>query len=253
MESDCVADPTTTLEARSALSRRSSTSNATGSAPPATSPDWALAAPGIDVVEVANLSLITLALPYGVDGDTLSQMVEAAFDITLPTLGSSSKARHGERFLGLHQDRLFVLFDTPADDRPAGESSGDGVASEAHCSTAEITFLERLRNRDSLDPDEDDGSAEPAIFLNDQSDSWMMLRMSGTRCRQALERICPLDLHPDMFELDDVARTVMEHLSVVILRESEDGFLLLSPRSSARSFVHEIEVSVTNVRDLQEI
>jgi len=198
-----------------------------------------VSAKGIEIAEITDLALVTLALPYGVDGDTLSQIVEAAFDITLPVLGSSSIARHGERFLGLHQDRLYILLD---DDRARVAKLG--------YSTAECLFLERLADREALDPDEDDGNAEPILFLNDQSDSWFMVRLSGKRARQVLERVCPLDLHEEVFELDDCARTSMEHLAVIIVREADDGFLLLSPRSTARSFVHELELSVDYTSEL---
>lgn len=200
---------------------------------------FTLSAPGIDLLEVTDLALVTLALPYGVDGDTLTQIVEAAFDITLPTLGSSSIARHGERFLGLHQDRLYILL---ADD-------GTGVA-EAGRSSAESIFVERLADRETLDPDEDDGNAEPLLFLSDQSDSWSMLRLSGKRSRHVLERLCPLDLHDEVFDVDACARTSMEHLAVIILREADDAFLMLSPRSTARDFVHELELSIDYTRDL---
>ena len=80
-----------------------------------------------------------------------------------------------------------------------------------------------------------------------QSDNWVGVRISGTRSRDALERICPLDLHPDVFGIDQVARTVMEHLGVIILREDKDSFLMLSASSSAKSFLHAIETSIHNV------
>jgi len=133
---------------------------------------FSLSARGIEIVEVTDLALVTLALPYGVDGDTLSQIVEAAFDITLPVLGTSAIARHGERFLGLHQDRLYILLDDDC-----------ARVAESNYSTAESLFLERLADREALDPDEDDGNAEPLLLLNDQSDSWFTVRLSGKRSR----------------------------------------------------------------------
>ena len=73
--------------------------------------------------------------------------------------------------------------------------------------------------------------------------------MSGTGVRVALERICPLDLDDQAFPEGRVARTAMEHLSVIILRDGPDSFLLMSPRSSARSFRHAVELSVENVSE----
>jgi sarcosine oxidase subunit gamma len=74
-----------------------------------------------------------------------------------------------------------------------------------------------------------------------------MLRVSGPKSRIALERICPLDLHPSTFPQGRVARTLMEHLGVIILHEGPDTYLLLSARSSAGSFLHAVETSVRNV------
>ena len=64
------------------------------------------------------------------------------------------------------------------------------------------------------------------------------------RCREALERICPLDLHPDAFGVDHAARTVMEHLGVLIIRTGEEAYLLLSASSSAGSFQHALHLSM---------
>ena len=89
----------------------------------------------------------------------------------------------------------------------------------------------------------------PAAYVTDQSDSWAMLRIAGAGIRAALERICPLDLDDEVFPQGRVARTAMEHLSAIILRDGEDSFLLMSPRSSARSFLHAVELSAENVSE----
>ena len=83
-----------------------------------------------------------------------------------------------------------------------------------------------------------------AGYYTDQSDSWVMLQIAGPGSRAALERICMLDLHSDAFPVDTVARTTMEHLGVMVLRDGEDSFLLMSARSSARSFLHAVETSI---------
>lgn len=82
--------------------------------------------------------------------------------------------------------------------------------------------------------------------ITDQSDSWVEIEMSGSKVREKLERLCPIDLHPDAFPVNAVARTSMEHLGVIIMRlkDSADDhacFLLLSPRSSAKSFLHALK------------
>jgi sarcosine oxidase subunit gamma len=86
-----------------------------------------------------------------------------------------------------------------------------------------------------------------AGYIVDQSDSWAMVRLTGPNCRAALERICSLDLDPGVFPPGRVARTVMEHLSVIILCETDTKYTLLSPRSSAGSFMHALDTSARNV------
>ena len=128
------------------------------------------------------------------------------------TLGS----RLATRVLGMQPDQVFILFESPDPDQ------------------AVLTVA---------------GALGSAAYVTDQSDSWAMLRMSGTGVRVALERICPLDLDDQAFPEGRVARTAMEHLSVIILRDGADSFLLMSPRSSARSFRHAVELSVENVSE----
>ncbi|MDX1786447.1 MAG: sarcosine oxidase subunit gamma, partial [Roseovarius sp.] len=70
--------------------------------------------------------------------------------------------------------------------------------------------------------------------------------ISGPGSLAALERICMLDLHPDAFKVNAVARTVMEHMGAIIARTGEDTYLLLSASSSAKSFLHAIELSIEN-------
>ncbi len=84
-------------------------------------------------------------------------------------------------------------------------------------------------------------------YFTDQTDNWCQIRLTGPQVIQALERICPLDLDLRQFPVGSCARTVMEHLSSMIIRESEEGFLLLSPSSSSESFLETIEQSFLNI------
>lgn len=84
-------------------------------------------------------------------------------------------------------------------------------------------------------------------WTTDQSDSYCLLRLEGARSREALERICPLDLHPGSFAVDAASRTVMEHLGALLIREGTDRYLLMSARSSALSFLHAVETSIQNI------
>jgi len=93
-------------------------------------------------------------------------------------------------------------------------------------------------------PELDEGA-----YVTDQSDSWASMRLSGPMSRAALERICPIDLHPSVFPVNQVTRTSMEHLAVIILCESDDRYLMLSPTSSSESFLHAIVMSLQNVHE----
>lgn len=104
--------------------------------------------------------------------------------------------------------------------------------------------------------DEDDQSATAFIApitgenaaITDQSDSWVHLRVSGPKARDALVRICPINLHAGAFPQGSVARTTMEHMGAIILNPDDiDVFDLLAPRSSAKSFLHAVMTSVHNV------
>ena len=167
----------------------------------------------VTLAEVTGLSLVSAAVPQGGD-DAFAAALAAGLGTARPATGDSTPGdRYGARLLGMQPDQLFILFEAPDPDRPA------------------LTVAEALG---------------PAAYVTDQSDSWAMLRIAGAGVRAALERICMLDLDDAAFPEGRVARTVMEHLAVIILRDGPDSFLLMSPRSSARSFLHAVEVSVAN-------
>jgi sarcosine oxidase subunit gamma len=167
---------------------------------------------GVTLQELTGLSLVSIAVPMG-GRDELARTTESVFGVTLPDVGSSIYSEAGRiRLLGLQREQLFLSIEYQGDDAVAlikGKLGGAG-------------------------------------YYTDQSDSWAMLRIAGHGCRRALNRICMLDLDPDSFVVGAVSRTTMEHLGVIILRDGPDSFLLLSPRSSADSFLHALETSVSN-------
>jgi len=173
---------------------------------------------GLSVAEVSGTAIVSLAVPLG-GAVALAAAVKSAYGVELPAVGQSAVSKTGNaRFLGLARDQFFLLFDDTGID-PVG------AVSEKLSETA---------------------------WLTDQSDAWALLGVTGPNCRAALERICPLDLHPSAFAVGVVARTVMEHLSVIIQREAEDTFLLMSPRSSSGSFLHAVTNSAENVAPMAD-
>ena len=167
----------------------------------------------IAITEVSDRALVSLAVPNGKQ-QQLAERIKTVFAADLPQPGKSAVAqRDSARLLGLARDQFFIAFDDHQSDP------------EAHIK---------------------DLVGETG-YVVDQSDSWVMLSVEGARSRSMLERICPIDLNPASFAIGDVARTVMEHHSAIIVREGEDGYLLLSPRSSAKSFAHAVQVSAESI------
>ena len=83
------------------------------------------------------------------------------------------------------------------------------------------------------------------MAMTDQSDSWVILALSGLHSRQTLARICPIDCSASAMQVGTTARTSMEHFGAIITRRPDEGddqpcFWLLSARSSAASFLHVI-------------
>lgn len=168
---------------------------------------------GADLIEVADLDIVSIAIPLGGEAAFIAAL-SAAYKTSKPEpCGSTLSADGKTRFIWMSADQLFSL-------------------SESAEASIETTVKEKLKD---------------TVYVTLQSDSWVGLRLSGPKARVALERICPIDLHPSAFPEGRVARTVMEHLGVIVLRESDDGFLLLSASSSAGSFLHAIETSIQNV------
>lgn len=85
------------------------------------------------------------------------------------------------------------------------------------------------------------------LAMTDQSDSWVVLALAGSLVHQTLERICPIDCSASAMPIGTAARTIIEHLGAIILRRPDDGdntcFWLLSPRSSATSFLRAVTAS----------
>lgn len=168
---------------------------------------------GIVILGVTRVSAVSASIPR--DGETsVSAAIKKRFGENLPAVGRSlCDQDQSTRLLRLGAGELLLLIDTFTADPVA--SAREIFGQTAH--------------------------------LVDLSDSHAMLEISGGRCLEALERICPLDLHPDRFGQGAVARTLMEHLDVIILRSGEDKFLLISARSTAGDFLHAVKISAENV------
>ncbi len=167
---------------------------------------------GASLVEVDGYALCSLAVPLG-GRQALGQCLQTALGLALPAIGNSCLSSDGMyRLLGLQQDQFFLT-------------------AEAESGTV-TPFVATL--------------VEDKAYVTDQSDSWAKLRLNGPIAREVLMRLCMIDLHPIAFTTGAVVRTVMEHMSVILLKESDESFILFTPRSSAGSFVHAVEEAMNS-------
>ena len=176
----------------------------------------ALEGADVRVVGLGPRSIVSIA--FGHDDAGAREAVERGLGVRLPAIGGSASSAFGggSTLLGLQRDQWFALM-----------TAADGSASSPADAVRE--------------------AVGDAAAVTDQGDAWALLALEGPRAVAALERTCRLDLHPDAFPVGRVARTSMEHLATVILREAPERFVLLSPRSSAGSFAHAMATSVRNV------
>ena len=165
---------------------------------------------GVALHAPADFAVVSIALPLGHEA-AAQKAIKVAFGSALPDVGKSVLSK-GVRLVRMSLDQGFVIFTHATPD-------------------AEPFVAKKLK-----------GTA----YTTDQTDVWTGLILSGAHARNVLERICPIDLHPGAFAVDDAARTLMEHLGVLIIRTDTDEFLLMSASSSAKSFLHAIETSITN-------
>ncbi|VDC28578.1 sarcosine oxidase subunit gamma [Pseudogemmobacter humi] len=71
--------------------------------------------------------------------------------------------------------------------------------------------------------------------LTDQSGGWAGLSLSGPGVEAALTRLVPLDLRLREFPPGRAARSLLNQIPALILREDETRFAIRVPRSMARS------------------
>jgi heterotetrameric sarcosine oxidase gamma subunit len=83
--------------------------------------------------------------------------------------------------------------------------------------------------------------ALPGAAVTDQSDAWAAFLLSGRDAREVLSRLVPVDLRPEVFAVNAAARTLMGHMSCLLLRTGADEYLLMVFRSMAGTAAHELE------------
>lgn len=100
------------------------------------------------------------------------------------------------------------------------------------------------------------GAAPPAALeahaaISDQGDGWAGFMLAGTGEAQGAEAVLarpvPLDLRAASFPPGRAARSLLNHMPLLILRDTDDAFELYTFRSMARSAVHELDQAMRSV------
>ncbi len=166
-----------------------------------------------EVKEVSDIAIVSIAKALDDNGAT-AQLMQSHYGAQWPEPGKSSSGdKDQSTWLGLAHDQCFALIEDQ-----------NGTAYNAALSVF-------------------DGSA----YCTEQTDSWAILSINGDAAVSALERICPIDLHESAFPASSVTRTVMEHLAVIIYCVGHNHYWLMSPASSAQSFLHAVDTSFANL------
>ena len=76
------------------------------------------------------------------------------------------------------------------------------------------------------------------VVCADHSHAWSILRLSGPDATKCLSRLCPVDLHPDVFGQNDLIQTNMAGIYILCTRTAGQGdsFDLYMSNSYSRSF-----------------
>ncbi len=167
----------------------------------------------VQIDEITGRSLVSVAVPLGGDAK-IRAAVKKAYKCALPGPMETAASKTDEALLiNMAPGQFFIAYpqNDPWPNRHVAGRLGD------------------------------------AGYYVDQSDAWVSLRIAGKDAVAALERICPLDLDLSQFPVGAAKRTGMEHMTAMVLRESEDAFVLMSASSSAESFLHAVVTSARNV------
>jgi heterotetrameric sarcosine oxidase gamma subunit len=159
----------------------------------------ATGAAGVRIEEVTDIAFASVIAKRD-KGFMLINAVNTAFGIALPD--GPRRATRGA-----------VTF--------AGTGPGQWLASAQGADAP--GFVTRLRGRIS-----------PFAAVSDQSDSRLVLRLSGARVRNMLMKGVPIDLHPKSFKPGDVASTQVAYMGVQLdMLDDAPTYLLTGPRSMA--------------------
>jgi len=76
------------------------------------------------------------------------------------------------------------------------------------------------------------------VVCADHSQAWSILRLSGSAAKKCLSRLCPVDLHPDVFDRNKLIQTNMAGIYILCIRTAgqHNSYDLYMSHSYSRSF-----------------
>jgi sarcosine oxidase subunit gamma len=178
------------------------------------------------VQEISNIQVVSIAVPRNGLSD-LNKTLQELWSVSFPEAGKCLRLDEvametrsvTASLLGLQADQCLAVFENR-------DTSDDLLLQHSA-----MNYLQtRLDN---------------SAYLTEQSDGLAVLEIQGSLTEATLERICMLDI--SRFNSSSVARTLMEHLSVIIEFPAENHARLYSPRSMSGDFLHAIETSLVHV------
>ncbi len=161
-------------------------------------------AAGVAMAEHPHQGIVNLRVKRG--ATAVPTAFEAAFGFALPSEPNSTAGVGGITAFWLGPDEWWIV--TPGPDPEAGPA-----------------LAERLRG----------ALADHCHAVTDVGESRTCIQLSGPRARTVLQKGCPLDLHPRVFQPATCAQTCLAKATVLIHHAGDDGpaFDVYVPRSFA--------------------
>ncbi len=88
--------------------------------------------------------------------------------------------------------------------------------------------------------DKPDKTLTKLASVVDQSDGWVIIRLTGQECENVLARLIPIDLRPLHFKRAHTARTELKHMTVSVTRIGPTTFDIMGMRSFARTLADDL-------------
>lgn len=83
--------------------------------------------------------------------------------------------------------------------------------------------------------------------MTDQTDAWACAALEGPGARDVLARLVPIDLRDAAFPEGATARTLVAHMTAVLLRTGPERYEMMVFRSMARTLVHDLKDAMETV------